>query len=327
MRSTSTPRLATSLTRLLGALAIASAGLGAAIAIDADPSAATESTTDRAGVMLVDGRADLPVIDRLLVSPPVPEGEEPAPTPEPKHAATRRTTPQPGEDRLYLVTPPEDDDRIAIDAPLKALPQCPGSGALPADATNHSLSAADVDGDGDADTLHGYVVDGQGYVMVSFTGGGGATLAVDPGFAPMVAPRPSLGHDLDGDGDEEFTVRVAGGIGGVTSAVVDVVDCTLHLTTIDGEVAELHTRATIGARSGFMCTHEEGTTFLHVWDLLLLAPEDLDEPQDGDVYGGPRSMYRLVDGELLLQGVSEAFEIPGEYDLGEYSTCDNLLPA
>ena len=34
----------------------------------------------------------------------------------------------------------------------------------------------------------------------------------------------------------------------------------------------------------------------------------------------------LIDGELVLQGVSEAFEIPGEYELDQFSTCAALHP-
>ena len=333
MSTIRTTRPSTIVARLVVAVAIFTAGMGAAIVIDADPSAAHHSDShDRAGLMLTDGRADLRGFDLRghthfrHVDPPAGTG----PTiPDPsEHTPTRPETDD-DDGRLVLVVPPAKGDGtgIAIDAPLKAFPECPGSGALPAGATNHSLSGADVDGDGDVDTLHGYVVDGQGYVQISFAGGGGSSVAVDPGFAPMVAPRPSDGHDLDGDGDEEFTVRIAGGVGGFTHALFEVDGCTLERVTVDDEPLELHHRETIGARSGFMCTHEEGNHFLHVWDLVLLDPEVLDEPQDADVYGGLRSMYRLIDGELVLQGVSEAYEIPGEYELGNSSACPNLLPA
>ncbi|MEM8707932.1 MAG: hypothetical protein AAGE98_15815 [Actinomycetota bacterium] len=324
----------TILLRLVVAMATFVAGMATALVIDMDPTAARGQMAD---FIVVDhGPARLVVDANLDLTVETITGGDDAPAPDPEPARetaperqtelTRDTDESKVHTAVLVITPDlGGDDKSASDT-LGTGNQCPGSGALPEGATNHTLAGADVDGDGDVDTLHGFVLDGQGYVQVSFTGGGGSALAVDPGFAPMVAPRPSEGHDLDLDGRDEFTARIAGGVGGFTHGLFQVDSCTLTAVTLDGGSVELHQRETIGARSGFMCTHEEGNSFLHVWSLELLDPEDLDEPQDGDVYAGPRSMYRLIDGELVLQGVSEAFEIPGEYELGQFSSCSALHP-
>lgn len=216
------------------------------------------------------------------------------------------------------------NDHVATDK-LSGGNQCPGSGALPDGVSNHSLSGADVDGDGDIDTLHGYVLNGQGYVQVSFTGGGGSSLAVDPGFAPMIAPRPSLGDDLDDDGRDEFTARIGGGVGGFSYGLYQVDDCVLRAITLDAEPVVLHDRETIGNRSSFGCMDIDGTRYLRSWDLDLLGEDDLDIPEDGPVYGGLSHHYELIDGELDLHGTYELYET-NEVDPGANSTCSNLLP-
>ena len=56
--------------------------------------------------------------------------------------------------------------------------QCPGNGALPEGVEAPTLANADVDGDGDIDTVHAYRLDGEWKLQVSIMGGGGTTLAV-----------------------------------------------------------------------------------------------------------------------------------------------------
>lgn len=343
--SSETTAPATILLRLVVAMATFVAGMTTALIIDMDPTAARGQMADF--IVTDHGKGQLLIVDEnLVVVPETGADEPPAPADVPVRPTTPEPTPvpQPVDDTktdapaddeptrptvtvgTIVASPVGGDDKSASDT-ISAGNLCPGSGALPEGATNHSLSAADVDGDGDMDTLHGYVLDGQGYVQVSFTGGGGSSLAVDPGFAPMVAPRPSLGHDIDGDGREEFTARIGGGVGGFTHGLFQVDGCTLQAVTLDGEPVELHRRETIGARSGFACMDLDGTDLFHIWELSLTDDEEITLHVEDPVYVGAGHRYQLVDGALVLHSVSEVYEVLGQFGPGDNSMCPNLLPA
>lgn len=342
---TETTAPTTILLRLVVAMATFVAGMATALIIDMDPTAARGQMADF--IVTDHGKGQLLIVDENLVVVAETGADEPeAPAEVPVRPATPEPTPepQPVDDTktdaptddeptrptvtvgTIVASPVGGDDKSASDT-ISAGNLCPGSGALPEGATNHSLSAADVDGDGDMDTLHGYVLDGQGYVQVSFTGGGGSSLAVDPGFAPMVAPRPSLGHDIDGDGREEFTARIGGGVGGFTHGLYQVDGCTLRAVTLDGEAIELHARETIGTRSGFACRQHDNVPVLHVWSLVLLDEDDVDIHVGEPVYAGIGNMYELVDGELIVRYTAEVYEIVGDFGPGDGNACPNLLPA
>ena len=306
------------LRRIIIGIVLYIATLAAALLVAAEPSSAAGTATREHHPLTQANEPQAPTAVELAI----------AAADEAKRAEQAETTDDaPDQADLVLVARPVRGGSgfVATDK-LSSGNQCPGSGALPEGATHHTLSGADVDADGDIDTLHGYVLDGQGYVQVSFTGGGGSSLAVDPSFAPMVAPRPSLGDDLDGDGREEFTARIGGGVGGFSHGLYQVEDCTLRAITLDGEPVVLHDRETIGNRSSFGCMDIDGTRHLRSWSLDLLGDDDLDIPEDGPVYGGLSHHYGLVDGELDLLGTYELYET-NEVDPGANSSCSNLLPA
>ena len=314
---TGTTAPTTILLRLVVAMATFVAGMATALIIDMDPTAARGQMADF--IVTDHGRGQLVIVDEnLVVVPETGVGETGAEDDEPTRPTVTVGT--------IVARPVGGDDKSAGDT-ISAGNTCPGSGALPEGATNHSLSAADVDADGDMDTLHGYVLDGQGYVQVSFTGGGGSSLAVDPGFAPMVAPRPSLGHDIDGDGRAEFTARIGGGVGGFTHGLYQVDGCTLRAVNLDGEPVELHHRETIGTRSGFACMDLDGTDLFHIWELSLTDDEEITLHVEDPVYVGAGHRYQLVDGALVLHSVSEVYEVLGQFGPGDNSLCPNLLPA
>lgn len=319
---TETTAPTTILLRLVVAMATFVAGMATALIIDMDPTAARGQMADF--IVTDHGRGQLLIVDENLVVVPETGADEPE-TDVPETGADEPTRPTVTVGTI-VAYPVGGDDKSASDT-ISAGNTCPGSGALPEGATHHSLSAADVDGDGDMDTLHGYVVDGQGYVQVSFTGGGGSSLAVDPGFAPMVAPRPSLGHDIDGDGREEFTARIGGGVGGFTHGLYQVDGCTLRAVTLDGEAVDLHARETIGSRSGFACMDLDGTDLFHIWELSLTDDEEITLHVEDPVYVGAGHRYQLVDGALVLHSVSEVYEVLGQFGPGDNSLCSNLLPA
>ena len=106
---------------------------------------------------------------------------------------------------------------------------------MPADIADHTLHGADVDGDGDIDTVHTYS-QGAGEakawtLQVSFTGGGGTAVPLDYPDIAFADVRGYDGVDINQDGTEEIFVKTGGGDHVRSYAVYVVIDCDLAVTT------------------------------------------------------------------------------------------------
>jgi len=206
--------------------------------------------------------------------------------------------------------------------------QCPGDGALPADAQYATLAGADVDGDGDVDTLHAYATGdpdtpNQWWLQVSFAGGGGSVYAVDHPGALLSGVRANDGVDLNGDGTEEFFAKIGAGASATIMGLFDVIDCELVHVTIDGTPTELTTGASVGSFSGFECLDIDvngANDFL-----LVYSGQRLGDSNDFEVTA---IQYALVDGELdliLADGLGMTEGDPGFMEFGG-EECPNSQP-
>jgi hypothetical protein len=175
---------------------------------------------------------------------PEQDDTEPTTTEEPVTTEAPTTTATPTTEAPTTTATPttEAPATTTTEAPTTTVAnQCPGDGALPADAQSQpagALAGADVDGDGDIDTLHAYSTgifgdpSGKSWVQVSFTGGGGSAYLVT-GFDNTEFTMVNDGVDLDGDGTEEFFARVGGGPSSWQVGLFDVVDCELVRVMLD----------------------------------------------------------------------------------------------
>lgn len=206
--------------------------------------------------------------------------------------------------------------------------QCPGDGALPDDAQYASLAGADVDGDGDIDTLHAYATGdpdtpNQWWLQVSFAGGGGSAYAVDHPGALLSGVRANDGVDLNGDGTEEFFAKIGAGASATVMGIFDVIDCELVHVTVDGSPVELTIGASVGNFSGYECLDIDlngANDFL-----LVYSGQRLGDSADFEVTA---IQYALLDGELdliLADGLGMTEDDPGFMEFGG-EECPNSLP-
>ena len=206
--------------------------------------------------------------------------------------------------------------------------QCPGDGALPDDAQYASLAGADVDGDGDVDTLHAYATGdpdtpNQWWLQVSFAGGGGSAYAVEHPGALLSGVRANDGFDLNGDGTEEFFAKIGSGASATVMGIFDVIDCELVHVTVDGSPVELTIGASVGNFSGYECLDIDlngANDFL-----LVYSGQRLGDSADFEVTA---IQYALLDGELDLivaDGLGMTEGDPGFMEFGG-EECPNSLP-
>lgn len=206
--------------------------------------------------------------------------------------------------------------------------QCPGDGALPADAQYASLAGADVDGDGDVDTLHAYATGdpdtpNQWWLQVSFAGGGGSAYAVDHPGSLLSGVRANDGVDLNGDGTEEFFAKIGAGASATVMGIFDVIDCELVHVTLDGSPVELTIGASVGNFSGYECLDIDlngANDFLLVYSGQRLG--------DSDDFEVTAIQYSILDGELGLivaDGLGMTEGEPGFMEFGG-EECPNSLP-
>jgi hypothetical protein len=213
-------------------------------------------------------------------------------------------------------TPP---DATAPDDPT-ADAQCPGDGALPGDATAATLAGADVDGDGDVDTIHAYATGSdsgtpdQWWLQVSFAGGGGSVLAIDTPGVSLSGVEARDGVDLNGDGTEEFFARIGAGATVAIVGVFDVIDCALVHVTLDGVPVQISTGASIANISGFECLDLDGNGANDF--LIVYTGERLGDSNDFEITA---SQYALMDGSLeliLADGLAMTEGDPGFLEFG-----------
>lgn len=198
-------------------------------------------------------------------------------------------------------------------------PQCPGDGALPDDARFATLAGADVDGDGDIDTIHAYAT-GEGdppdqwWLQVSFAGGGGSAYAVTTPGVLLSGVQANDGVDLNGDGTEEFFARIGSGASVEIVGVFDVIDCELVHVTVDGGPTQLASGGSVKNLSGFECLDIDANGAIDF--LLVWSGQRLGESSDFEVTA---IQYALEDGELdqvLADGLAMTEGEPGFLEFG-----------
>lgn len=225
-------------------------------------------------------------------------------------------------------TPPPETTVTTTTEPAGPANQCPGDGALPDDAQYASLAGADVDGDGDVDTLHAYATGdpdtpNQWWLQVSFAGGGGTAYAVDNPGALLSGVRANDGVDLNGDGTEEFFAKIGAGATATIMGVFDIIDCELVHVTIDDAPTELTIGASIGNFSGYECLDIDANDANDF--LLVYTGQRLGDSNDFEVTA---IQYALQDGELeliLADGLGMTEGDPGFMEFGGVE-CPNSLP-
>ena len=180
--------------------------------------------------------------------------------------------------------------------------QCPGDVEVPADAQGHSVAGADVDGDGDLDTLHAYSTgtagdpSGKSWVQVSFAGGGGTRYLVSD-FSLTEYTMVNDGVDLDGDGTEEFFALVSLFISGWSVALFDVVDCELVRVTLDnGEDIVFTSSYRVDDVEDIACVRDDPGNGLEKIDVISYWYRRLGDSNDFEtVY----NRYSLRNSELV----------------------------
>lgn len=177
---------------------------------------------------------------------------------------------------------------------------CPGDGALPAEADNHTLAGGDVDGDGLVDTLHAYSIGdpstpGGWWIQVSFAAGGGHALQLFDIGTSVSGARPFDGFDINGDGTEEFFAVVGAGASATIMGLFDVEDCELRRVTLGGQPSEFAVGGGLNFINGFDCVDIDGNGANDF--LVTYSGARLGETEEFEVIG---SQYALLDGELSL---------------------------
>ncbi len=180
----------------------------------------------------------------------------------------------------------------------EAAPACPGRGALPDQAANNSLAAADTNGDGMADTLHSYTIGdpaavGAWWLQVSFADGGGTTLQIMDPFTGAGGARVYDGSDLNGDGKDEFFAKVGAGASVSILGLFEVVDCTLRRVTIDGQPSEFAIGSSVNFVAGLDCPDAGGAND----SIVVYTGQRLGETTEFEITA---AQYALEDGALEL---------------------------
>lgn len=236
---------------------------------------------------------------------------EPPPTTEPTTTTESTTTTTTSTTTTTTTTTEPPTTTAAAD--------CPGDGALPADAQFATLAGADVDGDGDVDTVHAYATGdpdtpNQWWLQVSFMGGGVSTYAVDHPGALLSGVRANDGVDLNGDGTEEFFAKIGAGAAAEIAGVFDVIACEIVHVTVDGQPTELTRGASIGNFSGFECLDIDANDANDF--LLVYTGQRLGDSNDFEVTA---IQYALQNGELqqiLADGLGMTEGEPGFMEFG-----------
>lgn len=120
------------------------------------------------------------------------------------------------------------------------------------------MAGADVDGDGDIDTVHAYRLDGEWKLQVSIMGGGGSTLAVANPHVGFIDALAFDGIDINGSGKEEFFAKIGAGASAQVFGLFEVDDCQLQAIQLDGEQALFARGGGVNRFSSFACDDVDG---------------------------------------------------------------------
>ncbi len=181
---------------------------------------------------------------------------------------------------------------------------CGGSGGLPTGAENHTLAAADVDGDGADDTIHTYTLGdplagGGWWIQVSFASGGGASMQLLDSAIEFSGSIAIDGYDINGDGRDEFFAKVGAGASSQLIAVFDVPGCTIRRPSLNGFDAVFIISGGINFTSGITCTDVDSNGF-----------NDFLTTRDGERIGATNDFtvdvtdYSYVAGQFSVVGTS-----------------------
>jgi len=165
-------------------------------------------------------------------------------------------------------------------------------------AENHSLAAADVDGDGADDTIHTYTLGdpmaaGAWWIQVSFASGGGDAVQILDAGVNFSGSVPVDGYDINGDGRDEFFATVDAGASARILGMFDVPGCTIRRVSLGGYDSTLVISGGINFVSGATCTDIDGNGFN---DFLVV--------RDGQRIGSSNDFsfttisYSLLNGQL-----------------------------
>jgi len=181
------------------------------------------------------------------------------------------------------------------------------------------LAAADVDGDGNNDTIHTYTLGdpmagGGWWLQVSFANGGGDSMQlVDPGIE-LSGSRPIDGYDINGDGRDEFFATVGAGASAQIIGLFDVPGCFIRRISSGGFDSSFPISGGINFTSGIGCADVDGNGFNDF--LLILDGQRIGSSSDFSV---DTISYSLAAGQLTqVQASNQVINVadPAFSDIG-----------
>ncbi|MCB0994256.1 MAG: hypothetical protein KDB21_04130 [Acidimicrobiales bacterium] len=154
----------------------------------------------------------------------------------------------------------------AGDATPTPTPAADCAAPLPDGRLEESLGAADVDGDGQPDTVLVYSLGpiddpASWYLRVELAGGGALATAIQPDGGVVIPPRAMDGFDIQGDGNDEVWAAVGAGASARIIAIWAVDGCDLRQLEYDGSPATFAIGATVGTTSGLECRDFDANGF------------------------------------------------------------------
>jgi hypothetical protein len=175
--------------------------------------------------------------------------------------------------------------------------------SMPAGATDVTTATGDVDGDGENDTLHSYVLADESHLQVSLAVGGGSDLAITTFSTPAVEVLG--GADVDGDGADEVWARTGFGASATIVGLARFRGCELvRVTFAGGEPVELAVGGSVGLASGVEC----GTQTDPSADLTTFSATNMES----DRYEITATEYALEGTTLVQKAVWATHAAPGD---------------
>jgi hypothetical protein len=169
--------------------------------------------------------------------------------------------------------------------------------AAPSTPAEPVTTVADLDGDGEIETVSAEQIGADDQVISATVNGTFTSIHVGAdGYAGIEAPRVT---DLNGDGRAELIVVQSVGVntmfstalhfdGRNLSQVVDEADKPLSVAEGGGVAAHL----------GYQCTSLDGG---RTFETVVAEADDISAPVEQITYSGTRTVYTLRDGALTAQ--------------------------
>ncbi len=191
---------------------------------------------------------------------------------------------------------------------------CPAS-ALPAGATDVTSASGNFDGDGKADTLQAYKVDGAWHLRTQRTAGGNTDAAI-PDVAATSAVKALGGYNIDANLTDEAFATVGSGAYTTLVGIWQATGCKLTRFTVKGEPATFPVGASVMNRVGLRCV--SGTAVQGL---------EAQSNSEGTVFTGSIGNYDVVGTALVLANSSPPQTLTAtDPALGPYGalTCGGL---